>query len=177
MSCLLTLGRNEGCKDNRGGLKNIYFANYEAGLETSATFDADGQITAFASPLTLYKYEIRSDENVFDEANPNDESAGTSFWEGSLTIALKKMTVADRAELIKASRARPHVFVEDYNGIFRLMGIELGCTVSVGTASGGSMCDFSGYRLDITSKEVEMAHFVDPTIIDDTTNTTVVVGS
>lgn len=177
MACDLTLGRSEGCKDNRGGLKNIYWANYEAGLETSATFDADGQITAFASPLTLYKYEIRSDENVFDESNPNDFSAGTSFWEGSLTVALKKMTVADRAELIKASKGRPHVFVEDYNGNFRLMGLELGTVVSVGTASGGGMGDFSGYRLDITSQEVEPAHFVDPTIIDDTTNTTVVVAA
>ena len=91
-----------------------------------------------------------------------------------MTVALPKLTVTDRKELKLASWGSPQIIIEDYNGNFRIAGFENGMTVSVGTASGGTMGEFSGYNLEATGEEVEPAHFIDPTIIGDDTNTTVV---
>ena len=177
MSCDLSLGRLEPCKDQAGGIKNIYFANYDGDLLTDATLDADDQVTGFASAVTLYKYEVRGNNNSFDEANEVNSENGTSFWTQTLTVALKKQTLADRKELTLLSYGRPHIIVEDYNGNFQLAGFENGCDTSVSTASGSAMGDFRGYNVVATGQESAMAHFVDPAIIDDTTNTTVVVGT
>ena len=56
MSCDISLGRLEPCKDSVGGIRAIYFINYTSGLLDTATFDSDEIITGFASALTLYKY-------------------------------------------------------------------------------------------------------------------------
>jgi hypothetical protein len=67
--------------------------------------------------------------------------------------------------------------VEDYNGNFLLVGIENGCTVSVNQVTGSAMGELSGYNLTITAQERELSYLVDPTIIGDDTQTTIVVGT
>ena len=58
MSCDINLGRCEPCKDSVGGIIAVYFSNYTEGLLESATISGDGEVTAFASPLTFYKYDL-----------------------------------------------------------------------------------------------------------------------
>lgn len=176
MACDLSLGRLEPCKDAVGGIKNIYFANYDASIFTGATIDTDEEVTGFASAVTLYKYELRGANHNVEEANEVSADNGTSFWTQTLTAALKKQDAATRKELKLMSYGRPIVIVEDYNGNFRVLGFENGCDVSVATSSGSAMGDFNGYNLSIVGTEKQPAHFIDPTIIDDTTNTTVVEG-
>lgn len=177
MSCDLTLGRLEPCKDQSAGIKNIYFINYDGDLKSGATLGSDDEITGFASVVNLLKYEVRGDNNTFDEPNEVNKENGTSFWTQTLTVALKKQSITDRKELKVATYGRPHIVVEDYNGNYQLAGFENGCDVSVSTASGGAMGDFRGYNVVATGNETEPAHFIDPAIIDDTTNTVVVVGT
>ena len=59
MSCDINLGRCEPCKDSVGGIIAVYFSNYTEGLLESATISAEGEVTAFASPLTFYKYDLK----------------------------------------------------------------------------------------------------------------------
>ena len=40
MACDLTLGRKEVCKDSVGGIKAIYFSNFEDTTPASYTFDS-----------------------------------------------------------------------------------------------------------------------------------------
>ena len=101
MSCDITLGRKEPCKKDVGGLVAVYFINYSAGLltgTTAATFSADDTITAFASALTLHKYELRG-TNSFDETNENSRENGTSIFTQTGTIQLKKQDAVTRKEL------------------------------------------------------------------------------
>lgn len=177
MACDLTLGRLEPCHDQNGGIKNVYFINYTAGLETSATFDANNQITAFASALTLFKYEVRGGNNSFEETNEKSRENGTSFWTQTGTVNLKKQDVASHKELRIATFGTPHVVFEDYNGNFLMAGLENGCSVSVNTSTGTAMGDFTGYTLTITGQESSMASFISSAIIDDTTNTSVTEGA
>ena len=176
MSCDITLGRLEPCKDVVGGIKNIFFANYASTIYTGATIDANGQVTAFSPAVTLYKYELKGANHSFDEANENSRDNGTSFWNQTGTVVLKKQDLTTRKELLLLSYGRPVVITEDYNGNFKIYGFENGCEVTVNTASGAAMGDLNGYNLTITGQEKALANFVLPTIINDTINSTVVSG-
>ncbi len=79
MACDVNLGRLEPCKDSVGGITAIYINGaYSSGLLDSATFDATDEITAFASPLTFYKFDLKG-ANGFQQTNENSRVYGTSF--------------------------------------------------------------------------------------------------
>ncbi len=177
MACDITLGRLEPCKDSVGGLKAVYFINYDASVYSGITQDTSGIITEFDSALTLYKFDLKGANNSFDETNENSRDNGTSFWTQTGTLVLKKQDAVTQKELKLLSYGRPQVIIEDYNGNFRFAGIENGTEVVASTASGAAMGDLNGYNLTFTGTEREPALFVDPDIIGDTTNTTVVSGS
>lgn len=169
MACDISLGRLEQCKQLVGGLKSVYFVNYDATLydDVTDTLGLNGIIDATVAGTTTYaayKYELRGN-NSFEEANENSRENGTSFWTGTGTLALKKQDAIAREQLVLLSYGRPHVIFEDYNGNFFLAGIEHGCEVAVNTATGTAMGDFSGYNLTITSMEKEPSRFVDAAFI------------
>ena len=182
MACDISAGRLEPCKDSVGGLKAVYFVNYDAAIAADATVVAD-QITAFDSAITLYKYDLKGANNSFDETNENSRDNGTSFWTQTGTLVLKKQDLATQSELKLLAYGRPLVVVEFYAkdandaNIFRMAGFENGCEVTVNTASGAAMGDLNGYNITFTGTEREPANFIAPTIIGDTTNTTVVSGT
>lgn len=177
MACDLTLGRLEPCKDQVGGIKAIYFINNVSGLLDSATFAGTDQITAFATALDLFKYETRGAVHSFDEVNEVSGDSGTSFWTQTLTVVLKTQNLASRKELKLLSYGSPQIIIEDYNGNYKLGGIENGFDVQVDVVSGSAMGDLTGYNITATAMEKAPAFFVDSTIIDDTTNTAVTVGT
>jgi hypothetical protein len=162
MPCDISTGRTEACKESVGGLRNIYIGNFSSLLYFDATsnMDADEQVTALTSPLTVYKFELRGDNNTFEETNENSRDNGTSFWTQTGTIALKKQDAATQKALKLLSYGRPHILIEDYNGNFRLAGAQNGVEVSVGTATGGAMGDLNGYNITFEGKEKEPAFFV-----------------
>lgn len=176
MACDISAGRLEPCKDSVGGLKAVYFVNYDADIYTDATI-VSGEITAFGSAITLYKYDLKGANNSFDETNENSRDNGTSFWTQTGTLVLKKQDLATQSQLKLLAYGRPLVVVEDYNGNFRMAGFENGAEVTVNTASGAAMGDLNGYNITFTATEKEPASFIDATIIGDTTNTIVVSGT
>ncbi len=176
MACDVNLGRLEPCKDSVGGIIAIYINGaYSSGLLDSATFDATEEITAFASPLTFYKFDLKG-ANGFEQTNENSRENGTSFFTQTGTVVLKKQDKTTTAQMKLLSYGRPQIIFQDYNGNYFLAGIENGCEVQVNTATGQGMGDLNGYNLTITGTEKSPANFIDPTIIGDTTNTVVVVG-
>jgi hypothetical protein len=176
MACDISAGRLEPCKDSVGGLKAVYFVNYDADIYTDATI-VSSEITAFGSAITLYKFDLKGANNSFDETNENSRDNGTSFWTQTGTLVLKKQDLATQSQLKLLAYGRPLVVVEDYNGNFRMAGFENGAEVVVNTASGAAMGDLNGYNITFTATEKEPASFIDATIIGDTTNTTVVSGT
>ena len=135
MSCDITAGRLEPCKDSVGGITAIYVGGaYTSGLlnapsDGGVTIVSD-QITGFAAPLTFYKYNLKG-ANSFDQVNENSRENGTSFWTQTGTVVLKKQDKSTTAQLKLLSYGRPQILIEDYNGNFYLSGIENGVEVSV----------------------------------------------
>ena len=67
MSCDITNGRIEQCKDSVSGLKAIYFANFDDLDSDNVVYDVtNGDVIDTwqpAAPLSLYKYELKSTTN------------------------------------------------------------------------------------------------------------------
>ncbi len=164
MACDITAGRNDSnCLDSLGGIKAIYVANFAKGMFADATFTGE-EITAMGSAYDVFKYELRGTNNI-DEANTKDINAGTSIFEASGTITLKKQDATTQAQMVLLSKGRPQIIAEGYDGLFRIFGIKNGVDVTVNTASGADMNEFNGYTLTLASKEDNLAYFVDSSLV------------
>jgi len=162
MACDITLGRLEPCKDVIGGIKNIYFMNWEQ----YPTIDASDIMTDISSvngtPTTvaLFKWEVKGATSLEQTVNSSREN-GTTFWEQVLTCTFKKLVAADQKDIKLLSYGRPQVFVEDYNGNVLLCGRQNGMDVTGGTiVTGTAMGDLSGFTLVLTGQESTPANFI-----------------
>lgn len=160
MACNLTIGRAEVCKETVGGLKAVYFINFQI-LPTDVTFSND-LITAIANVDNLYKYELKSNENVFDQEIVTSRETGTTFFRQTLTIKLKKQDTTTHKEIKLLAYGRPHVLVENNAGQFFMMGLFRGADLTAGSINnGGALGDFNGYSLTFVAEEKLPAPFTD----------------
>lgn len=163
MACALTTGRAEPCKDSVGGLKAVYFVDF--GDLGAATYAASSDtISAFAGTYDAFKFDLRGTSS-FEQTINSSRDNGTTFYEQTLNLQLKKMDSATHNELALLVVARPHVFIEDNNGDVFIAGLEFGMDVSGGTlVTGAAMGDLSGYTLTLTGMEKKPANFFTGTI-------------
>jgi len=164
MACDLTLGRKEPCKDVVGGIRAVYFTDFGDYGTVSQTND---EITDMTGTFTAFKYELKGNSSFEQTINASREN-GTTFFEQTLNLTLKKLSKEDNKELKLLAYGRPHVAVEDYNGNVFVMGLEHGAEVSGGTiVTGAAMGDLSGYTLTLSAQETKPANFVaSPTSAD-----------
>ena len=171
MSCTLNLGRKEPCKDVVGGIKNVYFVDFG---DISPVYDSTDTdvVDSVGSAVASYKYELKGNSS-FEQAITSSRENGTTFFEQTLNLTLKKLTKEDNKELKLLAYGRPHVLIEDYNSNVFIMGLKNGAEVSGGTiVTGGSMGDLSGYTLSFSAQETEPANFIGKTAVDETVSTT-----
>lgn len=161
-TCDLTLGRKIPCKDNVGGIKNIYFLNYNDVPYEKMTI-VDEEISLFAASGTpsieAYKYELIGAQSL-EETNEISIDNGTSFWTQVLTAILQKQDKVTQKELKLASFGNPKIMIEDYLGNLRFMGAQLGCMVAVNVVSGANKTDLNGYNITATATENGPALYV-----------------
>ena len=164
MSCLISMGRQEVCKDTVGGLKNIYFINY--GIDTAnVTYDVTDTdlITAVSGITSLYKFELKG-ANTFDQVVTSSRDNGTTFVQQTLAVQLKKQDVATTKNVKLLAYGRPHVVVENNAGQYFLAGLERGLDLTTGNINNGSaLADFNGYQLTFVGEERIPANFLDCT--------------
>jgi hypothetical protein len=160
MSCDISLGRLEPCKTSNGGLKAVYFVNW--GDATGVTYDATetDAISAVAGTPTAYKYDLRGNSSFEQTINSSREN-GTTFFEQTLRLTLKKLTIKDHKQIKLLSYGRPQVIVQDNNDNYFWCGLEHGMDVTGGTiVTGAAMGDLSGYTLTLTGQENVPANFI-----------------
>ena len=152
MACNLTKGRLEPCKDVVGGLKAVYFTDFgDLGTVTKV----DDEITDLSGTFVAYKYDLKGGSS-FEQAITSSRENGTTYFEQTLNLTLKKLSKEDNKEIKLLAYGRPHVAVEDYNGNVFVMGLEHGAEVTGGTiVTGAAMPDLSGYTLTLVGQEVQ----------------------
>ena len=167
MSCDITNGRIEQCKDSVSGLKAIYFINYDDvdSDTTYVTYNAtDGDVIDSWEPLaalTMYKYELKSTANSFTTTINSSRDNGTTFFEQTLVANLKRQDFATHKNVKLWAYGRPRIIVRSMTDQFFVMGLDQGADVSAGEiSSGAALGDFNGYSLTFTAQEELPANFL-----------------
>lgn len=169
MPCTLTTGRKLPCKSAVGGLKTVYFADFGT---LGATTITSGELTAIAGTPDLFQFDIKGNSSLESAINSSREN-GTTFYETTLNLTLTYLEKATQEELKLIAHARPHVFVEDYNGNYFVVGLEHGAEVTGGTiVSGAAMGDLSGFTLTMVAQETAPPYFVTSTVVTDNADAT-----
>jgi len=159
MACDITDGRVLPCKDTVGGLKNVYFINYDATDTFTEAADDSVAHTDFTG-LTAYQYALKGTSSLTQNITSSREN-GTTFFEQVLELTLPKLSSADNKEIKLLAFGRPRIVVEDYNGNYFLVGREHGADVTGGTVvTGAAMGDLSGYTLTFTGMERKPSNFI-----------------
>ena len=166
MSCnSLSIGRTLPCTSSVGGIKAFYVCDYGTlgALTVSATTD---ELESIAGSPELYKYDVEG-SNGLEQAVTASAENGSVFYEQTLTVTLKKLDKLTQFELQDLLKARTHVFVEDYNGNYFLMGATNGVHSSGGSiTTGQAYGDLSGFSaLTFTAQEVLPAYFTAASVI------------
>jgi hypothetical protein len=157
MSCNLSAGRNEVCKDSIGGLAGVYFLNYTTG---SFTKNGAGEVTAFPSGSTVYYYQLKGTSAYTETVNTSREN-GTTFFNQELVLNLKKLTNEMTTQLKLMAYGRPQIVVHTMNGDALLVGEVEGADVTAGTIqTGAAMGDLYGYSVTFTGMEKLPAAFL-----------------
>jgi hypothetical protein len=157
MSCNLSAGRNEVCKDSIGGLQGVYFMNFTTG---SFTKNGNGEITAFPSGSTVYYYELKGTSAYTETVNTSREN-GTTFFSQELVLNLKKLTNEMTTQLKLMAFGRPKIVIWTQNGDALLVGEKEGADMTAGTIStGGALGDLYGYSATFTGQEQLPAAFI-----------------
>lgn len=167
MSCNISRGRLEGCKDGMGGVQAIYFYTY-----TSLQYIdiIDNKVINFLEDTLLFKYELKGANTYVETINTNRDN-GTTFYTQTLTVVLKKLTNEMTKQLELLAKGKNRIFVHMNNGECLFMGLIKCVDLTSSTINSGSgMGDLYGYNLTFTAMEKNPAIFVEDSMVDDPWN-------
>jgi hypothetical protein len=148
MSGSVNKGRLEPCKNTLSGVKNVYLWKWKSYNLSQIKGVRGVSLTAYPN-TAIFKYPTVSDANTYDE-NLGEDNA----YNQSLSVTLKKIDLESNQDLSNYQNLVLGVIVEDYNGLFRLMGAFNGVDLTdlnVGVGSGRG--DFNGYKLTLEAQE------------------------
>ena len=123
MSCNLSAGRQEVCKESVGGLQGVYFLNYpSSSYNPTFTTDGNGSITSFPSGSVVYYYQLKGNSAYTETVNSSRDN-GTTFFSQALTLNLKKLTPEMTTQLKLMAYGRPVVIVWTTQGDALVAGL------------------------------------------------------
>ena len=163
MACtFINNGRPLDCKDSVGGLKAVYFVQFDEATNVGFVAGGSDTVTNITTSGTAYKFELKGNSNLEQTINSSREN-GTTFYEQVLNLTLPKLSQSTSVAIKLLSASNPQVIVEDYNNKLYLIGLTNGTDVTAGTiVTGSAMGDMSGYTLTLTGMEQTPALLVVP---------------
>ena len=160
MSCNLTKGRNITCRDTVGGIKAIYFAQFD---EVASYVTASGELTDFdlGASDDIYKYTLKRGTASCTETITGSSENGTVFYTPSVQIMLHKLTKEDQNQVKLLASNRLVIFLElnevltaNNHNVLLALGLENGMELNSGTnATGAAFGDMNGYTLTFDGME------------------------
>lgn len=182
MACDITSGFTLGCRDNSGGIKNIYILS---GSITTITEVSDGLISDISGTGTLFKYELTKNTGDLTEAPSPSLENGTVYYEQTVNAAFHKLQASIRNQVkVLAQNPDLKIIVETnngeetpYTGKFFFVGRYRGATLSAGSATTGTTFgDANQYALTFQGLEpqpMDEIQTADGTLLDALTGITV----
>ena len=151
MSCTLTLsGLARDCRDNCGGIKEVYIVDYNSIDTVSVLADKITGIT-LNSGSTFHTYSLRKQTSTLTTTINVDEAAGTVNYSSELNLKFTKLETAKRLEIVSLAMGETVAVVRDSNDRFWYLGKDYPVTLSAGSiATGTNLADFAGYDLTLS---------------------------
>ena len=170
-TCDITSGFTLGCRDNVGGITNLYILS---GSITSVTDASEGLISGITGSGEFFKFELFRQTSDFSEAITSTPENGTVFYEQTLNAVFFKLQSATRNQVkVLAQNPNLKVIVETNNGTvdgvgrYWLLGEDRGMQLLSGTgATGLSFSDLNGYNLTFTGQEPNPASEISGSLTD-----------
>lgn len=158
MACDITSGYTLGCRDNTGGIKNVYILS---GSVAGLTGEENGLITDISGSGTFYKFELTRQTGDYTETINASLENGSVFYEQVVNAPFHKLQSSTRNQIkVLAQNPNLKVIVETNNGSdatagkFFYLGQNNGLSLSGGTgATGTAFGDMNGYTLTFTGQE------------------------
>ena len=95
MACDISSGFQLGCRDNSGGIKNVYILSGSVTTVTAAT----GAISDISGDGVFYQFELTKNTGDYTETpNPSLEN-GTVFYSQTVNISLHKLQASIRNQV------------------------------------------------------------------------------
>lgn len=172
MACDITSGFELACRDNVGGIKNLYILS---GSVTSVAGEDSGLLTGITGSGIFYTFELTRQTGDFTETITPSLENGTVFYEQVVNAPFHKLQSATRNQ-VKVLAQNPDLKIivetnngeEDSVGKFFYAGQRNGLTLSGGTAaSGTAFGDLNGYTLTFTGQEPLPASEVSGSVLAD----------
>ena len=160
-TCDITSGFTLGCRDNTGGLKNIYILSGSVDSTSGTT----GLLSELSGSGVFYKFELTRQTGDFTEAITANIENGTIFYEQTANCPFHKLQSSTRNQVrVLAKNPNIKMIVETNNGsedgvgTFFFLGQTRGLSLSGGQGqTGTAFGDLNGYTLTFTGQEPEPA--------------------
>tara|TARA_R110000787_G_scaffold128491_4_gene240196 strand:+ start:1402 stop:1926 length:525 start_codon:yes stop_codon:yes gene_type:complete len=160
MACTISLtGRTIGCRDQLGGLKNVWFS---ADGFTDGDFPVPtaGAIADSTVAMVFNNVQLVRNLSSFTQTVTSSTENGTTFVSQEVTMVCRNTEAADVARFSEYAKGFQSIIVQDLNDNYFIMGRENGCTISGGTyESGTAIGDASGFTLTFMAEELTPAPF------------------
>jgi len=181
-TCDITSGFTLGCRDNSGGIKNLYILS---GSIDSITDASEGLIDAISGSGEFFQFELFRQTSDFTEAISSTPENGTVFYDQTVNATFFKLQSATRNQVrVLAKNPDLKVIVETNNGSqdgigrYWLLGEENGVQLLSGTGqTGTAFGDLNGYALTFTGQEPEPASEISGSLNDVVSGITVPAGA
>ena len=124
MACNQTIsGLVSDCATSKGGVSEVYLANYEDVTDITV---ADGMVKGItmASGKKFHRYYFRPGTSSMTSTLNIDNSAGVNFVQTVLTMLYSRMETTKRVEMSALAVNDLRAIVKDANGVFWLLGEE-----------------------------------------------------
>jgi hypothetical protein len=161
MACILTNGQSLGCRDNIGGIQEVYIGEWNSDSMTYV-LGSDNIIATFSgATVSFYTFEQEIETGSYTENGVFSTENGTAFYEQTLSITLYKLEAALRNKILLLGQGKWRIMILDQRGKYWLMGYQNPVRVSASTPGlGKAYGDLNGSIITFMGKEPEPAHEV-----------------
>lgn len=150
MPCALTSNYVLDCRDSRGGISEIHFAE----KRNIYVEDANGVVTVIWKLTPFRKYELPDEVGSLTETKTTNTQNGTVFYQTEIKLVVNKLAVAVRNEVKLLAQNTLYAIVKDNNGRYWFLGRYNGVDLTSGTlGTGTAYGDRSGFDLTFTATE------------------------
>lgn len=160
-TCVLTSGYSLGCRDNIGGVQEVYIGEWNSSSMTYV-LGTDNIIGTFSgATVSFYTFQQEIETASYTENGQFSIENGTSFYEQTLTITLHKIEAALRNKILLLGQGKWRVIIKDQRGKYHLMGFQNPVRVSASTPNlGKAYGDLNGAVITFMTKESTPAYEV-----------------